>query len=86
MDEQEVEMDVGFFTMDIIRNVCYENDLTVAKKIATEAIEKYPHKAQKENIIKAHRMVNNAKTVKDLGISLSNFLLAHPSENLKSIR
>jgi len=86
MDDNAVEMEVGFFTMDVIRKVCNEKDLMKAKVIATEAVTNYPHHAQNENIVKANKMIDKAKTVKDLGISLANFMLAHPSENLKSIR
>jgi hypothetical protein len=85
--EQEVQMASGFFTMDVIRAVCNERDIIAAKKIATDAVENYDsHKAQKQNVVKAMNMIEKAKTVKDLGISLANFMLAHPSENLKSIR
>jgi len=37
-------------------------------------------------VAKAHQMVQRAKTIKNLGLGMTNFLLAHPSENLKIIR
>lgn len=72
--------------MDVIRAVCEQRDVEVAKQLAKEAVENHPHNAQKENVYKANKMIDKAKTIKDLGISLANFMLAHPSENLKSIR
>lgn len=87
MNDQAVPMDAGFFTMDVIREVCNQRDLAKAKQIATDAVNNYEtHKAQKQNVVKALKAIEVAKSVQALGISMANFLLAHPSENLKSIR
>lgn len=77
-------MNTGFFTMDTVIEVCNQRDLQEAKKIAVTAVES-SEAAKKENTRKAIQMIDKAKTVEKLGISMSNFLLAHPSENLKTI-
>jgi len=81
----EPEVKHGFFTMDAVTAVCNETDLSAAKQIATACITKQCY-ATPENIAKAHQMVQRAKTIKNLGLGMTNFLLAHPSENLKIIR
>ncbi len=75
----------GFFNMDTITAVCAEKNLEAARKIAIDRIEATKAGATPENIRKALVMVERAKTVTQLGLSITNFMFAHPSENLKTI-
>ena len=76
----------GFFTMDVVTEVCAQKDLAVAREIAMKSIAKMHGYATPENISKATKMVEKAKNIRALGIDITNFLLAHPSEGLKTIR
>lgn len=80
------EMKEGFFNMETVQAVCDQTDLNKAKQIALDRIDKTKRYATPENIHKAICMVNHARTVKNLAIAISNFILAHPSEGLKAIR
>jgi hypothetical protein len=75
-------MKPGFFTMETVHAVMMETDLTKAKALALEAIRAQPD-AKTENKSKAQIAIERATSVKALGITLTNFLLAHPSEGLK---
>lgn len=77
-------MKAGFFTMDTVHEVMKQKTLGEAQAIAYKAIEDMPS-AKPENKAKAKAMVDRAKTVNQLGMALTNFLLAHPSEGLKCI-
>ena len=76
----------GFFNMETVCKVCSEKDLAAAKQIAFDRIQSNMDGATSENVRKAVMMVERANCVKNLGIAISNFMLAHPSENLKTIR
>lgn len=86
MEDVVKEIKQGFFTMDVIRTVCMAKSIDEARKIALDRIEEQKDSARGENVIKATNMVNKAKNIRSLGIALTNFMLAHPSENLKTIR
>lgn len=75
--------ETGFFTMDDVRAV-EKMSLTVAKQYALDTINEMPN-ARRENKVKATNVVNRAKSVQALMFSMVNFVLAHPSENLKVI-
>lgn len=79
-------MEVGFFTMDTVREVCSQSTLSAAKQVALNAIEKKARHAKADNVVKATKMVNSARSIVALGQGLTNFLLAHPSENLKLVK
>lgn len=79
-------MKTGFFTMDTVIAVCAEKDVAAARAIAMADVEKMHGIATPENVQKATRMVETSKTVKSLGLNITNFLFAHPSEGLKTIR
>lgn len=83
-DEKQIKQ--GFFTMEVIRKVCAATSIDEARKIALDRIEEQKKEAKQENIVKATNMVNKAKDIRMLGISMTNFMFAHPSENLKTIR
>jgi hypothetical protein len=76
----------GFFNMDTVTAVCKEKDLEAAKQIAFDRIQNNMDGATPENVRKAVTMVERSNSIKNLGLNISNFLLAHPSENLKTIR
>lgn len=76
----------GFFNMEVITEVCNCKCIVEARKIAIARIEATKAGATPENIRKAILMVERSTTVKHLGLSITNFMFAHPSENLKTIR
>ena len=76
----------GFFNMDTVTAICAEKDLAAAKQIAVNRVEETKKDATPENIRKALSMIDKATTVKSLGLAVTNFMFAHPSENLKTIR
>lgn len=80
------EMKEGFFNMETVQAVCDQADLATAKQIALDRIDSRKRYATPENIHKATMMVQHARTVRNLAIAISNFILAHPSEGLKAIR
>lgn len=75
----------GFFTMETVRAVLSMTDLEQAKQFVFSVV-KESDTAQAKSIDKAHAMINKAKNIRDLGMNITNFILAHPSENLKTIR
>lgn len=79
-------MKPGFFTMDVVIEVCAQKDLAVAREIAMKSINKMRSYATPGNVAKATLMVERAKDVPKLGQDITNFMLAHPSEGLKTIR
>ena len=85
MKPEKPAIKTGFFTMETVKAVLTMNDLEEAKQFALCAV-KQSEAARSTNVDKALAMINKAKTVRDLGINITNFMLAHPSENLKTIR
>lgn len=78
----------GFFEMADV-NVVVNLTIDHAKKYALQKIEdfKQQHPAvQKSNVVKVERIIQKANCPKKLAIDISNFILAHPSENLKVIK
>lgn len=82
----KVQMATGFFTMDTVIAVCAEKDIVAARAIAMKDVEAMRLNARPANIEKATSMIEKAKTVNKLGLDITNFMFAHPSENLKTIR
>lgn len=78
------EIKTGFFTMDTVHAVLAMNDLVEAKNFAM-SIVKQSSSARSSNIEKACSMIEKAQSIKKLALDISNFMLAHPSENLKTI-
>ena len=74
----------GFFTMDHVTRICACCDLQEAKSIALQAITDKTT-ASPQNAAKATAMIEKALTVKQLGLSVSNFILAHDTPELKVI-
>jgi hypothetical protein len=73
----------GFFTIEDTRHI--ENaSIQEAKSYALERIQAQPN-ARPNNVAKATEMVNRATSIKALMLGMANFILAHPSENLKNV-
>lgn len=81
----KVEIKTGFFTVDILRDIESASTLNQAKKIAMDAVAAQPQ-ARQNNIVKAIKVINEARSIKSLLITLSNFMLSHPSENLGTLK
>ena len=82
------QIPTGFFDMADCNAVVQQATLQGAKQLCLDKVEKftveYPS-AHNANVNKAVRMIMNAKSQKQLAFGIANFILAHPSENLKSI-
>ena len=74
----------GFFTMDTVHTILKTKSLDEAKQL-TLAIIKTSTEARQKSIDKAITMVHSAKSIANLAQSITNFMLAHPSENLKTL-
>ncbi len=78
-------MEKGFFTMDDVNHIkglnIGEAKLYVAG-ILCEHMRNHPN-TRWANINKAEKIVNTARSTTELMFSLTNFILAHPSEGLK---
>ena len=83
MNKQEEKIiNPGFFNMDLIKQVCALSNITEAKSLCYDAIESMQG-ASAFNKNKARIVVDKATTIQKLAITLTNFMFAHPSENLK---
>ena len=82
-------MQTGFFEMKDAAQVLHYKDLSEAKAYLKQRVDEFiaahPN-TEKKNIIKAEKMINIAMSVQQLSFSVANFVMAHPSENLKVIR
>ena len=74
----------GFFTMDTVHAVMAKKDLNEAKEMVFGIIKEA--NARQDNVVKATAMVNKATSINSLAMAITNFMLAHPSENLKTLR
>ena len=75
---------IGFFTMDCVNAVLSSKTLEEAKQKALIQLKSIKN-PREHNLIKAQTMIDSAKTTKDLALKISNFILAHPSERLKTL-
>lgn len=78
-------MDTGFFNMDIIKSVTEASSLEEAKQLAHTAVDAMPN-AKASNINKVKRVIDNSSSLEKLAISMTNFMFAHPSENLAVLK
>lgn len=78
----------GFFTMQDVNEVINKGDLILGKEYLQNRINTFisvhPNTEQ-HNIVKANHMINNATSLKKLGISVANFILARESSKFKVI-
>jgi hypothetical protein len=79
----------GFFTMEDATIVLAAPNIFEAKRHAHQRIIDYVQvhpDTHKSNITKAENMVNRSSTMRQLAMAISDFVLAHTSENLKVIK
>lgn len=76
-----MDISTGFFTVGTLTLINNAKDLAEAKRVALAAVNAQPN-ARDKNIKKALAVINTAKSKKSLLLSLTNFMLAHPSEGL----
>jgi len=77
---------LGFFNIDDTAVILKQKDLMQAKVFCFDKIEtfiKQHPQVKPENVTKTRNVVTKAKTIQALAIAVGNFVLAHPSENLK---
>jgi hypothetical protein len=79
------QMKTGFFTMETVNSVMRLKTLEEAKQYAHKKVDEKTS-AQQYNIDKAKAMIDKSTSIQSLAIAIANFMLAHPSENLKTIR
>ncbi len=65
----------GIFTIDFINKILDMKSLEDAKNAALDKVENSDAKEVNKN--KARTLVNNAKSIRDLSIAMSNFSLKH---------
>ena len=73
----------GMFTMEDVTAVTNMRDLEGAKNFARGIINEAS--ATNKNVEKARRMVLTSRTIPNLAIAMSNFILAHSDGKLKVI-
>jgi hypothetical protein len=79
--------DIGFFDMEDANKVLTLN-AELAQLYALDKIDAFVKahpQTQQKNIDKATKMVRKARNAVELSFSISNFVLAHTSENLAVI-
>ena len=79
------KIESGFFTMDDVLAVEKINDVNVAKMYVIQRVNEMPT-AKSFNIHKAKAAITKARSITELMFTISNFILAHPSEHLKVIK
>lgn len=79
-------MKQGFFNMNDVQVVVNKKSMGDARCYLVDRISAFEGKATPENIQKALNMIDKATSIARLAIAISNFILAHPSENQKVIR
>jgi hypothetical protein len=81
-------IETGFFTMETVRQVTALN-LVQGKQLALQQLDAFQAThpgVHATNLAKARTAIDRATTVNRLALTLANFVLAHPSENLKVLR
>ena len=78
-------MKTGFFTMETVNQILSFSTLEESKKFLHDLVKETKN-ARVENVTKATAMIDKCKTQRDLALSVSNFVLAHPSENLRILK
>lgn len=81
-------METGFFTMPDANKVLTLR-LDLAKLYCLGKVDAFVHEhpgTHETNIVKAKRMVMRARSSHELAIHISNFILAHTSENLSVLK
>lgn len=79
----------GFFNMEDVNTITKSSSMEDAQKYLNSKIEQFVSEHPGtvfSNVAKATTMITKAKSLKNLAIDVSNFVLAHPSEGLKVIK
>ncbi len=84
-EEWRKQINKGFFTMEDVNKISVMTNIQEAKQYALSRVTAQPN-AHLENINKATTVINKAKNINQLVLSISNFVLAHTSEGLSVIR
>jgi len=82
-------MEIGFFNQTHVEQVIKAKSLTEARTIVSTAIETFKKEhptVRKDNLVKAEQLVTRAKNPTQLAFAVQNFILAHPSENLRVVK
>lgn len=74
----------SFFSMDLVHEVSNMKDVEAAKLKAAQAVKE--SSARNSNKHKALAALGRCSTIENIMITLTNFILAHPSENLAVIQ
>ncbi len=89
MNNDEKEIDLGFFCMADATAVSVMKEITEAQEFALNKINSFveAHPAVKVgNVTKAKRMIAEATTINKLTMYIGSLVLAHTSEGLKVIK
>lgn len=81
-------INAGFFEMSDTNRVLSGVSLGEAKLYLTSKVENFEKSHPGvliTNTSKAYSMINRAKNLRSLAVDVSNFVLAHPSEGLKTL-
>lgn len=82
-------MEVGFFNQSHVEQVIKAKTLKEAQSIVTTAIDEFKKEhplVRKDNLTKAEKLIRQAKSPTQLAFAVQNFILAHPSENLRVMK
>lgn len=82
-------MKTGFFVQKHVNDVIKMSNIQAAKEYANSVITEFVKahtQVKPENVRKAQVMINKAASTVQLAISMQNFVLAHPSEDLKVVK
>lgn len=86
--KKDREIQTGFFTIEVLNEIDKAQTLAQGKVIAAKSVDKFIEehpKVKSYNVKKAREVINRSNSLKTLLISVSNFMLAHPSEGLKIV-
>lgn len=79
----------GFFTMEDVNHVLTYKSLQGAQDYLWGKVNEFQRdhvNVELTNVHKVSNMILKAKSVNNLAIDVSNFVLAHPSEGLKVLK
>lgn len=75
---------MSVFTMDDVHTVMAMPNLTKAKEFALAKVAA-TETLRDATRVKANRIISGARSNTNLGMSMSNWILAHPDEGLKVV-
>lgn len=81
-------MEAGFFSMTDVQRVLDCSSLDEAKSQLTTKLTQFKAahpRVHTDNLLKASAAITKARSKQQLAFTITNFVLAHPSEGLKVI-